>query len=261
MLDTSDRSDMMRILMQLRGKTYPSTGDYVMARIRASIVTHSMVDVYSTLPTADTWANAAVQQLPKKKKKKRRTKSVKTKSASKATLSNSILVATKPQPPLLTEHHFPSLLDDKVEWATTPVEADDSVGEREDDESEESTKHDGGEDEEERKSAKALSDAASTATTTSSNVSSGGFDSVSKKQAVGDYAAALLKAPASKTTVPAVAVRETQAPKPRKPSSSDSDEKMAPDPVVITSPLTWGGGRSFADMLRKKDAQSQREKQ
>ena len=158
-------------------------------------------------------------------------------------------------PPALTEDHFPALQDEKLEWATTPVGADDSVEEEEDDASEESTKH--GEDEEERKSAKALSDAASTATTTSSSASSG-FDPIPKQQEVGGYAAALLGAPAA--TKPGVAAvrettRETYTTEPGNPAADSASGRVAPDPVVITSPPTWGGGRSFADVLRKKDEQ------
>jgi hypothetical protein len=219
LLDTTDRSEMMRVMMQLRSKAFPSTGDYVMARLRASMVSQTAVDVYSTLPTMDA-LDSAVLLNPKKKKKKKRSKNRKKKSSSGSVVSAISATTTDttsmvPRPPMLTEEDFPSLQsDDKVEWITTPrVDAtcedsfDEEDGDDDDDDddsaSEESTKV-RGEEEDLGKSLKAShlsSDGASTATTTSSNASSSLSDPVAKQQVVlGGYAAALLNGPAAPVT-------------------------------------------------------------
>lgn len=240
-----------------------------MARLRASVVTSAPVDVYSTLPIAGDSVIVASGQPAKKKKKKKRPKRKKKKEASKkgatdmkksgAVSSTEAKKSASLPPPSLTEDHFPSLQDEKVEWEVeNSMQDEDSV---DDESSEDSTKN--GEEDEERKSGKGFSDGASTATTTSSTATMAStFDSVSKKQpVVGGYAAALLKAAPSNASVQ---VSEESAPSSAKTADAEKssyenrtveDSKVAPAPVVITSPPTWGGGRSFADTIRKADKQ------
>ena len=109
----------------------------------------------------------------------------------------------------------------------------------------------------------ANSDSASTATTSTSS-------SACKQtnQAMGGYAAALLKAPKSQ---PAVETKEQQPQKETKKSTGKKaketqenpkqtqqqvnqekrNEKLTP---VVVKPPSWGGGRSFADVLKKEQA-------
>lgn len=172
----------------------------------------------------------------------------------------------QPEPPAFGEDHFPSLLfnnSNKVELDMDEATAlKDRVTEEEDKDVE-----DDDYDEEERKSSsgKAMSDAASTATMTSSSSSS---ESTGKKGLVGGYAAALLKAaPAShlqpkfSEPVPAVETKkiaemgledklqavETSMSDESQPQQEEEEEVATP--MVITPPA-WGGGKSFADVLK-----------
>lgn len=291
LFEPSDRSNLMRVMMELRSMTFPSTGEYVMARLRASIVSLPTSSSWSTMTDLHT-AEAHHQHhlLPKKKKKKRSKTKKKKKKASTVhpvDCTENTGCDNKMMPPALTEDHFPSLgidSDSNVGWDTTASPVGERAEEEDDDDedednssqeendaysSEESVKQGclcGAEDE--RKSTKVPSDGASTATTASSNASSSSsFELMSKKQQIlSGYAAALLKDPSVPTrthnkvvcTVPD-AVHESfrVLPISRSLISDDDDNddvqvKVAPDPVVITSPLTWGEGHTFADILRQK---------
>ena len=208
-----------------------------MARLRASIVTQAPVDVY-VMP--EMFAIAAPERRPRRRKKQRGKKK---KSGSKsATGAAGDVSAT------LSKSHFPSLQVGQVEWVASAVEPDDSIDDDDDDESEESTKH--GEEEEELKSSKTPSDASSTATTASMTASSG-FDTTPKKQAAGSYAAALLRSPTAAPRIPAVQEATREASTISRVADAERNEPLAPDMMVITAPPTWGGGFSFADVLRK----------
>jgi hypothetical protein len=223
-------------------------GEYVMARLRASAVTSAPVDTYSTLPTVPDLTT-------KKKKKKKKRRRAKKKNAAG---------------PPLTVDNFPTLHDEKVEWETKkPVDevvekdnGEDSEEDDDDDTLDGDRKTPPPEEDElgenEPKSIKTLSDVASTATTTSSSMES------FKKQppVMGCYAAALLKTPAPpmeataavptspKTAMSVVVPQETD----KVVVEAKAREERAP--VQITPP-SWGGGRSFADILREKDEERQ----
>jgi hypothetical protein len=259
--DTCDRTEMMGIMMQLRQMTFPSTGQYVMARLKASSVTMAPVDVYKTLPTDEHSApNASIgiQKKARKRRKKRPKKKANNKTENKANDSGSnpdtqksVSCAVVEEPVFrFTNDHFPSLQDDKVEWETGPVDVRGSQGIEDDDSSEDSSTKNG-EDGEEPKPAKALSDAASTATTSSSTnttLSASGFE-LTATGVKGGYAAAVLK-----TSYTAPATREV-------PSPADSQKAIRSvcmsAPVVNVSAssatLSWGGGsQSFVEVARQQ---------
>lgn len=238
--------------MRLRQKTFPSTGDYVMARLKASAVRAAPVDVYGTLPADAETTNATAKKGRKKKRSKKRAKK---KSANK----ESVRFETKEPVLSFTKDHFPSLQEETVEWETERVQVEDSPEDaNEDDYSEESK-----EDEGEPKSARALSDAASTATTTSSTnttLSASGFDVVPKKEG---YAAVVRKAtgaPSIQEVVASGAVVASPAARVEAKRNPDNDRKAppaAPPVVSITSApqSSWGGSLSFVDVVRKQDNQ------
>lgn len=253
-------------MMQLRQMTYPSTGHYVMARLKASSVTAAPVDVYSTLPTDERSANAAVttQKKSRKKRKKRpkKKKAASSRNNNSSSIKESVSFATVEESVLtFTDDHFPSLQDEKVEWETERVDVRDSERSEEDDSSEDSTNN--GEDGEEPKAAKALSDAASTATTTSSTnttLSGIGFDlagaaSTTRKEG---YAAAVLHAigsPAIKE-VPSPAGSRSVSASSSSAGSGNEDKNALPAPVVniTSSPQPWRGtSRSFVDVVREQE--------
>ena len=156
-------------------------------------------------------------------------------------------------PPLLGEEQFPALSsDDLVDANTNKIEV-------------ETVPQDRPEDDLEKKSAN--SDGASTATTSTSS-------STSKQHTLGGYAAALLKvAPKPLASSENVAdskhngnKRNTVSKKKNDVSrgtnvsvkandhgSSKTDSTANSTSVVVTPP-SWGGGRSFADVLRKEAA-------
>jgi len=152
-----------------------------------------------------------------------------------------------PVPPSLGVEDFPTLQqDDRVEWETPPVQDDlksttQVFGVRE---------KMAEEDESMVKSIKLGSDSASTATTASSSTEPG-----IKK--VG-YAAALKKTEAAKAAPPAPKpVLETPPTTPVYPKAvtetRNIEEEFEASPVIVKPP-SWGGGRSFADALRKTQA-------
>jgi hypothetical protein len=153
-------------------------------------------------------------------------------------------------PPTLGEEQFPALPTEESTINSTKVEVEKVPEHRpEDDLSYE-----------ELEKNRANSDSASTATTTSS--------SSSKQQAMGGYAAALLKTAPPKTQTMEKEKRPTKADKiEKKTESKGKESKFAlpkeestkavetfePVPVSVQPP-SWGGGRSFADVLRKETA-------
>jgi hypothetical protein len=222
-------------MVQLRTMTYPSCGDPVMVRLRASVVPSPSnvvpVDMYHPYyPTGIMIGSLALPKKKRKKKKRPKRKKNKPSSTSVSTTASTVTSTSIPgstdhipSPLVLSQDQFPSLLRqnddvDKVEWMTTSVEGvnDDSIDnadddDDDDDESEESlstTKVECFEEGEETKLSSKIggqhSDTASTATTTSSNASSG-FDSsqtipnlcnsMKSTTVLGGYAAALRRMP------------------------------------------------------------------
>lgn len=272
--DTCDRTEMMGIMMQLRQMTFPSTGQYVMARLKASSVTVAPVDVYTTLPTDEqSVPNTSVgTQKKSRKRRKKRPKKKSNKAENKATgsgnsntnsdMQKSASFAVAEEPVLrFTNDHFPSLQNDKVEWETEPVNVRGSQGIEDDDSSEDSSTKNG-EEGEEPKPAKALSDAASTATTSSSTnttLSASGFE-LTANGIKGGYAAAVLKtssAPALREVPSLANSREASAALSSNSavsSKADADDIPAPlTSVTASAAQPWGGGsESFVEVVRKQ---------
>ena len=258
---------MMGIMMQLRQMTFPSTGQYVQARLKASSVSMAPAGVYHTVLTDEQWAaNVATQKKSRKRRKKRPKKKKKGQSivnnndnCNHLAMKESISSVVTEEPILrFTNDHFPSLQEEKVEWETEPVDIRGSEDNEDDDSSEGNSTKNG--DDEGPKPAKALSDAASTATTSSSTnttLSASGFDLAAAGTITGkvDYAAAVLNASNS-----APAIQEVTGPV--ECSSSEGcdldDGSGRPGTVVsITSSVvtqSWGGGsRSFAEVVLKQE--------
>lgn len=274
-------------MMQLRTKAYPSTGDYVMARLRASIVTSAPVDIYDPLlpPSHDLHASATtsllLQPLKKKKKKKRARKKKKNKSntSPNAAVENSKTADDSPSsppriageptavvPPLSLDH-FPSLMDDKVEWATTLVDSNCTLRDSQEDDASETNSSKDDEEEDRHKSGKAFSDAASTATTTSSTATTSSTgDTVAKKAPMRGYAAAVLQVPSASRSVHERTGTATMNPTMGRKVMSETNMARAssqipgpsPAPLVISSttgpPPAWSRSRSFADTVRQNCA-------
>lgn len=230
------------------------------ARLKSTVVS-AVVDTAPVMlwvpPVPDTGADPAKRKKKKSRGKKKRSGATGKKGKKEVTK------ATPPPPPTLGEENFPTLQDKTVEWDTSSdVEAkgpqrrgsnssssSTSTSEEDDSEDEEEriAKEDYLEDEKEGpKSFKAMSDGASTATTTSSSM-----ESVPKKTLPGvGYAAALMgksnPRPDSEGQVSKVPVALV-APKP--------DVSKVPEDQPVSASLapkseSWGGRRSFADMLR-----------
>jgi hypothetical protein len=292
-LDTADRSHLMHVMMQLRTKAYPSTGDYVMARLRASIVTSAPVDIYDPLlpPSHDVYAAASTSSLLllqplKKKKKKKRTRSKKKKNkrnatANAAAVENIQTAGNSPSSPLrisgdstaavppLSLDHFPSLMDDKVEWATTLVDSHGTLRDTQEDDVSETNSSKDDEEEDRHKPGKAFSDAASTATTTSSTATASSTgDTVAKKTPMRGYAAAVLQVPTGSNSVhestgTTPTMKSAMGRKVRSENNiadAPSQKHAAPPaPLVISSTTSepspaWDRSRSFADTVRQNCA-------
>ena len=154
-------------------------------------------------------------------------------------------------PPLLGEEQFPALSsDDLVDGNTNKIEV-------------ETVPQDRPEDDLEKKSAN--SDGASTATTSTSS-------STSKQHTLGGYAAALLKVapkPFSSsenvTDSKHIGNKRSTVSKKKNDASRDASvlvkandqgntqtDSTANSTSVVVTPPSWGGGRSFADVLRKE---------
>ena len=207
---------MIRVMMQLQTQTL--AGAPIHARLKARQPSSLVVDT-------TVW----MEPTRKKKKKKRCKKKKKKDSATSAV----------PAPPSMGEDNFPTLQDKKVEWETSPDDDDDKDGDG---------KHGMDDD---PKSLKTVSDAASTATTTSSSVES--MMQPKKTLPAGGYAAALLKtAPVIREPVNNEEVAaEKQVASPNAPAVASAEKEQTP--MVITPP-SWGGGRTFADVIKKETA-------
>ena len=210
---TTDRYDLIRVMMQLRTMTYPSNGDPVMVRLRASVVpsqsTIIRVDSYDYHHhdvSAMTNLIDPTMAPKKKRRKKKRSKNKKNKtsttsvatttslSRSDTSVSDTATSNKEPEPLDLTHDEFPTLLrhNNNVEWSSSSIDMlNGSIihDDIEDEVSHESSTNKEGEqfeeEEEEEVEDNGLavkfttklglnhSDTASTATTTSSNASSG----------------------------------------------------------------------------------------
>jgi len=177
--------------------------------------------------------------------------------------------APQQAPPSLGEDHFPSLCTDDI-LNKNKIEVEKLPEQRPEDEMDK---------------ARTSSDSASTATTTSSSSSSKNHQS--SQQLVGGYAAALLKAAPPVPPKPVVEQKEEssrQVPMAEKKDGKKSNDqktsgqskekgsvvrkdsgkknvnqkaaesKATPVASLIVQPPSWGGGRSFADVLRKEAA-------
>lgn len=242
--------------MQLRQMTFPSSGDYVLARLKASTVTMAPADVYSLLPI-ERYNSVCASDTKTRRKRRKRSKKKKKGAVNhnEASRKDSVSFAPTEESILsFTKDHFPSLQEEKVEWETERVDevhniqddadVDDSSAE------DSSMKNEEEDDGEEQRLAKALSDAASTATTTSStNTTSSGFDLVSNKKE--GYAAAVLKSNGSQSMIQEVVSLPSSPPVTAVEGGdlSNRGKSSPPAPVVsITQQPCW---RSFLDVARK----------
>lgn len=154
--------------------------------------------------------------------------------------------------PALGEDHFPALPSEDTLANSTKIELEKVPEQRP-------------EDDFELEKNRAHSDSASTATTTSSSSSS---KQTPQQQAIGGYAAALLRAAPPKLQIESEN-RSTKSEKKnekknngKKKESEPSQPKQTglnlPEEVesspLLVQPPSWGGGRSFADILRKEAA-------
>jgi len=268
-LDTTSREDILDVMFQLRSKKLH--GDPVKARLKSSA---RQIDSSSAPPLPILLSpSASMTQLSlydhsgnaNKKKKKKRSKNKNSKKSGsnpafpRSSMSNSsnindsgntILMQPKSnnnnRDPVPTPAEFPALVENKVKLVVVDKDKmDDPV------------------------STRPFSDSASTATTTSSSSLSD-----TKKQ-VGCYAAALLKTKpiqvrdrkfksskevnvASKqinAKATSVKADKVDGSKIRRQKDGTKRVPTAAASVVITPP-TWGGGRSFADVLRKEEVKS-----
>ena len=264
-LDTEDRNDILEVLMSLRSMKLRDQA--VHARVKSTVAT-AVVDtapVMPWVPPVPEVGSEAVGASPKQKKKKVRGKKKKktgTNASSTAAGKKGKKEPAKPSPPpppTLGEENFPTLQDKTVEWDTTAVVVDkpqarrgsntSDVDDYEDEDERNDKSVDAEDDKDEPKSVKAMSDGASTATTTSSSL-----ESVPKKTipTVG-YAAALMGKPGSSSFL-----SEGQSASQTNVDSKPDVSKVPEDgPVSISlapKSETWGGRRSFADILRVQDS-------
>jgi hypothetical protein len=284
-LDTSSRDDVVNVMFELRTKTYAS-GERVQARLKsAAVLTNDAPaniqgmpgSLYFPQTRSGGRKNKKKKNSPKDKNPASPTANSRGKTNNTTRRNNNAggnkkqdgenfhpqksneynpTAAKKLQqmPPPLGEEAFPTLSteDETNTGGRTVVEK---------------VPEDRPEDEYEKNRA-ANSDSASTATTSTSS-------SASKQtnQAMGGYAAALLKAPKSQ---PAVETKEQLQRQPQKETKKSTGEKAKKTQVnpkqtqqqvnpemrnekstpVVVSPPSWGGGRSFADVLKKEEAMS-----
>jgi hypothetical protein len=280
-LDTSSRDDVVNVMFELRTKTYAS-GERVQARLKSAAVLANdappniqgiTCPLYIPQTRSGGRKNKKKKSTPKNKNPASPTANSRGKTNTttrrnnnsipggtkknngeklqqhKSNQSNTIYAKKFQQtPPPLGEEAFPAL----------PTEDESNTGGNK---VVEKVPEECPEDEFEKNRA-ANSDSASTATTSTSS-------SVCKQtnQAMGGYAAALLKAPKSQSAVEtkeqpqkgtkknnnARQAQEMQEkPKEKEQVSQETQHEKA-IPVVV-SPPSWGGGRSFADVLKKEQA-------
>jgi hypothetical protein len=283
-LNTSSRDDMVNVMFELRKLKFPS-GEPILARLKSGVVlsavsTPFVPSMYPPQPASPDRYNNGARKNKKKKNnnggaksrtngnannqnKKAQSKSGSPRSRNSAgkqqkkpngQLRQSLSNLAQQTPPALGEEHFPTLSTDdmnqnKIELEKVPdhTSLDDSSWD-------------------DLGKPKAHSDSASTATTSSSSSSS------KQSPQVGGYAAALKKAappqpaePAKKATEKKQTKKETNAKK----SSQGEKAKQSTEPKQETTdadsagvgvqPPTWGGGRTFADLLRKESMGSSSE--
>jgi hypothetical protein len=280
-LDTSSRDDVVNVMFELRTKTYAS-GERIQARLKSAAVLANDAPANIQGMTGPLYIPQTRSGGRKNKKKKNKNPTSPTvnsrgktsnttrrnnnaggnknkngeKSQPQKSNQSNATAAKKLQqtPPPLGEEAFPAL----------PTEDESNTGGNK---VVEKVPEDRPEDEYEKNRA-ANSDSASTATTSTSS-------SACKQtnQAMGGYAAALLKAPKSQ---PAVETKEQLQRQPQKETKKSTGEKAKKTQVnpkqtqqqvnpemrnekstpVVVSPPSWGGGRSFADVLKKEEAMS-----
>mmetsp|Transcript_65834 Transcript_65834/g.189814 ORF Transcript_65834/g.189814 Transcript_65834/m.189814 type:complete len:517 (+) Transcript_65834:82-1632(+) len=283
-MDTESKDDMIHVMFTLRTKKFPS-GEAVKARLKSAVVATPDVSPvnyrYVNTEAPALFApqlQAGTKKAGSKKKnngskgKNGNAQNGKTKNNGNAQRRNNASAtkkqngnkknpsradgknATPQNPPTLGEDQFPSLPSDDV-VNKNKVQVEKVPEQRPEDDMEK---------------ARTSSDSASTATTSSSSSSS-----KNPTQVVGGYAAALLKAappakpadkkakedsstPSQKTkksTEPKTTISKdkTRQEKGRKGPKKENDQANA---AVNVQPPSWGGGRSFADILRKEAAAS-----
>lgn len=263
-LDTEDRNDILEVLLSLRSMKLRDQA--VHARVKSTVAT-AVVDtapVMPWVPPVPEVGSEAVGASPKRKKKKVRGKKKKTGANASSTAAGKKgkkepAKPSPPPPPTLGEENFPTLQDKTVEWDTTAVVVDkpqarrgsntSDVEDYEDEDERNDKSVDAEDDKDEPKSVKAMSDGASTATTTSSSL-----ESVPKKTTptVG-YAAALMGKPSSSTSFLSEGQPGFQTNVDSKPDVSKVPEDEPVSTSLAPKSDTWGGRRSFAEILRVQD--------
>jgi hypothetical protein len=270
-LNASSRDDMVNTMFELRKMKFPS-GEPVLARLKSGVAlsavsTPFVPSMYPPQPVSPDRYNNGARKNKKKKNNngvvKSRTngsannqnKNGKGKSGSPRSRNNAGKQQRKPNgqlrqnspsqgalPPTLGEEHFPTLPTDDMNQNKIEVEkVPDHTAE------DDSSYDDMGK-------PKAHSDSASTATTSSSSSSSKQFPQV------GGYAAALKKSAPPKTAEPAKKAPEKKQPKKEAAAKKSSQGENAKETKKETNnvdsvgvqPPSWGGGRTFADLLRKE---------
>lgn len=260
-MDTEDKNDILQVLMSLRGMTLRDHP--VHARIK-STVAKAVVDTAPVMPWVPPVPEVGGEPAKRKKKKTRGKKKKGSANISNATAGGmkgkELAKPAPPPPPTLGEENFPTLQDKTVEVDTAQVMAYKTQSRRgsnasepdEDyyyDEDERNDKsNDVEDDKDERKSMKTMSDGASTATTTSSSL-----ESVPKKTfpTVG-YAAALM-GKAGKSIISQDDAVRTPSAQPSADSKTEAPKVPEDKPVspsLAPKSESWGGRRSFADILR-----------
>ena len=163
-----------------------------------------------------------------------------------------------PPPPALSEDNFPTLLDNRVEWETAaPMQEDKSekMTNATDkiivDKDEKLVEDD---EDTELKSSKMCSDSASTATTTSSSTEPGpkkiGYAAALKTVKPDEPSRSEASKPENQPSEPISPDTVTEIKEVQKEVTSDTSAS-----VSVKAPV-WGGGRSFADILRQPQAAS-----
>jgi hypothetical protein len=251
-LDTTSRDEMMQVMLDLRSRTL--LGEPVKARLKtAATPTNSTVNLDITFPAIhNTMPSSPSSSSPSrvsKKRNKHRRRGKKPKESQKAAPSTPKKkeqqqeTTTKAPPKLQEELHFPALETPAVDNIVDKVGCvEKGVGLKQ-----------------------PSADGASTATTASSVTSSTSSPTV---VAAGAYAAALLKAAPPKTEVRPTkngSVDSNNYNKKSKESTTDklngksvakSETVEEPKEEVAAIPMTWGSGRSFAQVLKKEEKSS-----
>eukprot|EP00544_Gedaniella_sp_CCMP2646_P012369 CAMPEP_0202499930 /NCGR_PEP_ID=MMETSP1361-20130828/31430_1 /ASSEMBLY_ACC=CAM_ASM_000849 /TAXON_ID=210615 /ORGANISM="Staurosira complex sp., Strain CCMP2646" /LENGTH=453 /DNA_ID=CAMNT_0049132239 /DNA_START=116 /DNA_END=1477 /DNA_ORIENTATION=+ len=250
-LDTTSRDEIMQVMLDLRSQTL--LGEPVKARLKtAATPANSTVNLDITFPAIHNTMPSSPSSSPSresKKKNKHRRRSKKPKESQKAAPSTPKKkeqqqeTTTKAPPKLQEELHFPALETPAVDNIVDKVGCvEKGAGLKQ-----------------------PSADGASTATTASSATSSTSSPTV---VAAGAYAAALLKAAPPKTEFRPTkngSVDSNNYNKKSKESTTDkfngksvakSETVEEPKEEVAAIPMTWGSGRSFAQVLKKEEKSS-----